>query len=74
MFIKHLVQLHGLTVEKASSITEKYPTPQSLRNAFMLHSSPESMLSEIIYGMAGRSIGPVLSKAIYELYMNSHLS
>ena len=74
MFIKHLIQLHGMSVEKANSITKKYPTPQSLRNAFMLHPSPESMLSEMSYGLGSRSIGPVLSKAVYELYMNRHLS
>lgn len=28
MFAKHLVQLHGLTIDKASAILNVYPTPE----------------------------------------------
>ncbi|GLG97581.1 Crossover junction endonuclease MUS81 [Gryllus bimaculatus] len=73
MFIKHLVQLNGLSVDKALAIVERYPTPYSLFKA-LEREGDSKCLSDIPYGLLCRKIGPVLSKSIYDLYNKNVLS
>uniref|UniRef100_A0A1B6K3V5 Crossover junction endonuclease MUS81 n=1 Tax=Homalodisca liturata TaxID=320908 RepID=A0A1B6K3V5_9HEMI len=73
MFIKQLVQLRGLSVEKALAIVGRYPCPRSLITAFQ-EGGNEKLLADIPVGNLSRKIGPVISKAVYELYNKSILS
>lgn len=70
MFVKQLVQLKGLSAEKAVAITQKYPTPRDLMAAFKKSENPEMLLSNLPYGLTNRNIGPTISKAIFSLYTN----
>lgn len=67
MFIKQLVQLRGLSVEKALAIVEKYNCPKSLMMAYERNGS-DKMLADISAGNLKRKIGPVISKAVFDLY------
>lgn len=73
MFIKQLVQLRGLSVEKALAIVEHYPTPRSLITAFQ-NEGNERFISDITVGNLNRKIGPAISKSVFELYNKSVLS
>lgn len=74
MFAKHLMQLHGLSVEKSEAIVKSYPTVSALMKAYKAAGSPTSqqqLLSNIEYGKSGkakRKIGPALSATIAMLY------
>lgn len=68
MFIKQMVQLKGLSAEKAVAITQKYPTPRDLIAAFENSENPEMLLSNLSYGLTSRNIGPTISKTIFKLY------
>lgn len=72
MFVRHLVQLHGLSVEKASAIIEKYPTPHSLMEAYK-YGGDENLLTLITVGKSGRKIGPVISKTLHKMYTSTNL-
>lgn len=67
IFMKQLLQLYGLSVEKASAITQLYPTPRLLFDALHVEDRGE-LLSNISYGLTNRRIGPVISKAVHLLY------
>ncbi|XP_071455291.1 crossover junction endonuclease MUS81 isoform X2 [Hetaerina americana] len=63
MFIRHLLQIRGLSVEKAQAIIERYPTPCDLCKAY--DDDPkqrELLLANIPFGPNKRLIGPTLSK------------
>lgn len=68
MFIKQLIQLKGLSVDKALAIAELYPTPRRLIAAFRGSSKPELLLANIQSGPLNRNVGPAISKAVYQLY------
>lgn len=76
IFIKQLLQMKGLSVEKAVAITENFSTPRELYSAYITSSEKEgeNLLSNIIYGPLKKSIGPAISKAIYQLYTNKKSS
>lgn len=69
-FIKLLLQLKGVSVEKALAITAKFNTPKSLIIEYQKcdRSSGECLLANIKYGSSGRNVGPAVSKAIYQLF------
>ncbi|CAH0384878.1 unnamed protein product [Bemisia tabaci] len=71
MFIKHLLQLFGMSVEKAVAITDRFPTPKSLLSAFK-DGGQENMLASIVFGTPKRTIGPTLSKNIYQFYTSKN--
>nr|CAD7392558.1 unnamed protein product [Timema cristinae] len=73
MFVKHLLQLRGLSVEKALAIVEKYDTPHTLLQAYE-KGDGEKLLAGITHGSLNRLLGPVISKAIHQLYTNSVLT
>lgn len=67
MFIKLLLQLKGLSVEKALAITKEYTTPKSLISEYekCTEKEGETLLANLKYGSQNRNVGPKLSKAIY---------
>lgn len=72
MFIRQLVQLKGLSVGKALAITDKYPTPQSLIQAYRF-GGDENLLSDILCKETSRCVGPTTSKAVYFMYSSRKL-
>ncbi|CAB0032172.1 unnamed protein product [Trichogramma brassicae] len=72
MFIKQLLQLKGLSVDKAVAIAELYPTPKILSNA--LKQSDDKLLADVVAGPNKRKIGPAISKTVYQLYTKYDLS
>lgn len=77
IFIKQLLQLKGLSVDKAMAIANSYPT---LRNLFLAYDAckstveREELLAGIQYGPLKRTIGSAMSKTIYQLYWNTNPS
>jgi crossover junction endonuclease MUS81 len=75
LFMKQLLQLHGLSVEKAQAIVERYPTPRVLMAAYQAEGSAgEKLLANIHYGSLNRLIGPVISRTIHQFYTSHILS
>lgn len=75
MFIRQLLQLKGMSVDKALAIVEHYPTPRLLIDA--LHTSDcngELLLANIQFGNRKRLIGSAISKTIYQLYTKKHFN
>lgn len=73
IFIKQLLQLKGLSVDKALPIAELYATPRELSRAYGKCASAkeaENLLADIQYGPLKKTIGAIISKAIYQLYTN----
>ena len=71
VFATHLMQLNGVSTDRALAIVEKYPTPSSLMTSYRtLHSiyDKENMLTNIEFGRAKRKVGAPISKQIYYLY------
>lgn len=71
LFMRQLVQLKTLTVDKAVAITQAYPTPRHLIQEYrQCHDKQEAenRLSSIQYGKLKKTIGPTISKIIYNLY------
>jgi crossover junction endonuclease MUS81 len=75
LFVKQLVQLHGLSVQKAQAIVERYPTPRALMAAYQTEGSAgEKLLANICYSTLNRHIGPVISRTIHQFYTKPLLS
>ncbi|XP_031366024.1 crossover junction endonuclease MUS81 isoform X2 [Apis dorsata] len=75
MFIRQLLQLKGMSVDKALAIVEHYPTPRLLIDA--LHTpdcNGELLLANIQFGNRKRLIGSAISKTIYQLYTKKHFN
>lgn len=71
VFIKQLIQLKLLSVEKAIAITEVYPTPRALLDAYEECESVEEceqLLEKITFGKLKRTIGSSISKVVYRFY------
>lgn len=71
MFIRQLLQLKGLSLDKASAIIDKYPTPKLLSLAYKELDDKEQgelLLANIRIGNSNKKIGPVISKVLYEFY------
>lgn len=70
LFIKNLLQLKSISLEKALAIIEVYPTPRRLRVAYknLSKSEGEKLLSSIKFGKLKKNIGPIISKTVYQLY------
>lgn len=69
MFAKQLMQLHGLSGERAEAIVKHYPTPSSLIDALKsAGSSASTLLASIEYGKAKKKIGLVISGHLAKLY------
>lgn len=71
LFLRQLLQLKTLSIDKALAIAEAYPTPRHLiRKYHQSHSQieAENLLSGIKFGKFKKPIGPTISKIIYNLY------
>lgn len=71
-FIKVLLQLKGVSVEKALAITSEYRTPKSLIDAYQKCDGDSGMLllANLKYGCKPRNVGPKVSKSIYHLFQS----
>lgn len=72
IFMKQLLQIKLLTIEKVNAIVERYPTPRKLFLAFERCTSEteKEQLLNLPYGPANRNIGLKLSKIVYQLFMS----
>ncbi|XP_017890439.1 crossover junction endonuclease MUS81 [Ceratina calcarata] len=69
MFVRHLLQLKGMSIEKAAAIVDRYPSPRALIEAFRRKSSDAGLLlATIDFGDKKRLIGPAISQTIHQLY------
>uniref|UniRef100_A0A7N6F7A3 Crossover junction endonuclease MUS81 n=1 Tax=Anabas testudineus TaxID=64144 RepID=A0A7N6F7A3_ANATE len=71
VFARQLMQISGLSGDKAAAILEQYSTPHSLLTAYERCASEaekEKLLSSIRYGKLKRNLGPALSRTVYQLY------
>ncbi|KAM6435048.1 crossover junction endonuclease MUS81 isoform 2-T2 [Liasis olivaceus] len=74
VFARQLMQISGLSGEKAAAILERYKTPASLMEAYAACPDPESreqLLSSVKCGQLQRNLGPSLSKTLAQLYCTS---
>lgn len=71
MFNRQLVCLKSLSIDKALAITEVYPTPHSLTQAYdrcFDRSEAINLLAEIPCGKLKRPLGTTISQTIYKLF------
>lgn len=71
VFARQLMQISGLSGDKAAAILGQYSTPHSLLSAYEKCGSEaekEKLLSSIRYGKLKRNLGPALSRTVYQLY------
>ncbi|CAK1555223.1 unnamed protein product [Leptosia nina] len=70
MFLKVLLQLKGMSVEKALGIIKVYKTPKSLISAYQDCDEKvgANLLANLKYGDLNRNLGPSLSKAVFHLF------
>ncbi|XP_027264401.1 crossover junction endonuclease MUS81 isoform X6 [Cricetulus griseus] len=71
VFARQLMQVHGLSGEKAAALVDRYSTPASLLAAYDACATPkeqEMLLSSIKCGRLQRNLGPALSRTLYQLY------
>jgi crossover junction endonuclease MUS81 len=73
MFVKQLMQMAGLTAEKAAAIAQIYPTPKALMAAYDTQATPKecnSMLENIDFKKGGprSKLGPAISAKVARLY------
>nr|XP_020479944.1 crossover junction endonuclease MUS81 isoform X2 [Monopterus albus] len=71
VFARQLMQISGLSGDKAAAILENYSTPHSLLTAYEQcanEAEREKLLSSIRYGKLKRNLGPALSRTLYQLY------
>lgn len=75
MFIRQLLQLKGMSIDKAMAIVERYATPQNLITA--IQSSDKTgyqLLASIQVNDKNRQLGFAIAKAIYQFYTINELS
>ncbi|XP_034020137.1 crossover junction endonuclease MUS81 [Thalassophryne amazonica] len=71
VFARQLMQVSGLSGDKAAAILNHYSTPYRLITAYECctrEEEKEKLLSSIRYGKLRRNLGPALSRTIYQLY------
>ncbi|XP_045769347.1 crossover junction endonuclease MUS81 [Maniola jurtina] len=69
-FIKILLQLKGVSVQKALTITNVYKTPRMLIEKYKScdQREGEMLLANLKFGELNRSVGPSVSKSVYQLF------
>lgn len=72
IFMKQLLQIKLLTIEKVNAIVDRYPTAKKLYLAYEKCASEQERerLLNLPYGSTKRTIGLKLSKIIYQLFMS----
>ncbi|XP_012062760.1 PREDICTED: crossover junction endonuclease MUS81 [Atta cephalotes] len=73
MFIRQLLQLKGMSIDKAMAIVERYASPQILITALKNSGKNGEQLLANIQVDKKRRLGPVISKTIYQLYTMNEL-
>ncbi|KAK2576055.1 hypothetical protein KPH14_007396 [Odynerus spinipes] len=73
MFVRQLLQLKGMSIDKALAIVQSYPTPLTLINALQKSDCGETLIATIQYGQQKRQIGPAISKTVYLFYTQQEL-
>ncbi|XP_047530955.1 crossover junction endonuclease MUS81 [Vanessa atalanta] len=75
-FIKLILQLKGVSVEKALAITNVYKTPIALIKAYELCTEKEGeiLLANLKCGLTTRNVGPSVSKTIYQFFKFKNIS
>lgn len=73
MFVRQLLQLKGMSVDKALAVVECYPTPLMLINALHKSNCGQTLIANIQYGQQKRQIGPAISKTVYLFYTQQEL-
>ncbi|XP_061091844.1 crossover junction endonuclease MUS81 isoform X2 [Conger conger] len=71
VFARQLMQISGISGDKAAAILEQYSTVSSLLQAYEqcpTETDREKLLSSIRYGKLKRNVGPALSRTVYQLY------
>uniref|UniRef100_A0ABI7ZLZ2 Crossover junction endonuclease MUS81 n=1 Tax=Felis catus TaxID=9685 RepID=A0ABI7ZLZ2_FELCA len=71
VFARQLMQVRGVSGEKAAAIVDRYSTPASLLAAYDACATPkeqELLLSTIKCGQLQRNLGPALSRTLSQLY------
>lgn len=71
LFIRQLLQLRTLSLDKALAIVQHYPTPKSLLLAYndcKDQREGENLIAKIEYGQLRKCIGPIISKCLYHFY------
>ncbi|XP_028626833.1 crossover junction endonuclease MUS81 isoform X2 [Grammomys surdaster] len=71
VFARQLMQVRGLSGEKAAALVDRYSTPASLLAAYdacATTKEQEMLLSTIKCGRLQRNLGPALSRTLYQLY------
>lgn len=72
IFVRQLLVLRGLTLEKAIAISDTYATPALLNDAYKNLKGDirkaQLLLSGIEYGVKNKKIGPTISKHIFNLF------
>ncbi|KAL7634031.1 UNVERIFIED_CONTAM: hypothetical protein RMT77_015356 [Armadillidium vulgare] len=75
MFAKHLLQIFGASVDKVTSLIQKYPTPQTLITALECQSveNENYQISDIRCEKTGRMVDQTLLSQIAKLYTRETL-
>ena len=73
MFIRQLLQLKGMSIDKAMAIVERYASPQILITALKNSGKNGEQLLANIQVDKKRRLGPVIRKTIYQLYTMNEL-
>lgn len=73
MFIRQLLQLKGMSIDKAMAIVERYASPQILITALENSGKNGEQLLANIQVDKKRRLGPAISKTIYQLYTMNEL-
>ncbi|KAK3546636.1 hypothetical protein QTP70_031438, partial [Hemibagrus guttatus] len=68
VFARQLMQISGISGDKAAAILEHYSTVSSAYSQCSTEAEREKLLSSIKYGKLKRNIGPALSRTVYQLY------
>ncbi|VEN38033.1 unnamed protein product [Callosobruchus maculatus] len=73
MFTKMLIQINGMSVDKATAIVECFPTPALLQDTLQKCSQNEGeqLIADIRYSKLQKKIGPTLAKILYQLFTSN---
>nr|CAH7731931.1 unnamed protein product [Callosobruchus chinensis] len=70
MFTKMLIQINGMSVDKATAIVERFPTPALLQDTLRQCSQieGEQLIADIRYSKLQKKIGLTIAKILYQLF------
>ncbi|KAK7505471.1 hypothetical protein BaRGS_00003216 [Batillaria attramentaria] len=71
LFGKQLIQLWGMSADKAKAVVDRFPTPSSLLQAYSVCSTDkerDSLLANVKYGKNLRNLGIAVSRQVAQLY------